>query len=85
MIEQIITYVTNDITGILVNLFFAYTIVLMVLDDQKPPIQTSLLTGIALIVLGVGGSLVSPATATLSVFNGTLWLVIGYQRWKQTN
>lgn len=83
MFEEIIPYIMTDISGILVQLFFAYTIVLMVLDRQKPPLQTCILTGVALIILGVGGSLVSPVTAGLTVLNGVLWLILGHQRWRQ--
>ena len=83
MFEQIYTHIMNDLSGILVQLFFAYTIVLMVLDGQKPPIQTSILTGIALIVLALGGSLVSPFTAGLTVINGLLWLTLAWQRYNQ--
>ncbi|MCA9360299.1 hypothetical protein H6785_02885 [Candidatus Nomurabacteria bacterium] len=83
MFTPIIDWFISDWTGVSVQLFFAYTIILMILDKQKPPVQASVLTGLALIVLGVGGSFLSSATAFVSVANGLLWLMVGYQRWNQ--
>ncbi len=81
--DKIVEWLVADWTGVLVNLFFAYTIILMIIDRQKPPVQASVLTGLALIVLGTGGSYISSATALLSVVNGGLWLTVGYQRYRQ--
>ncbi|KND46924.1 MAG: hypothetical protein AB199_00650 [Parcubacteria bacterium C7867-004] len=83
MIQQFINVVTADISGLAVQLFFAFTISLMIFDKQKPPLLTGVLTGIALIVLGIGGSFNAPAVAAVSMINGGLWLVLGWQRFMQ--
>ena len=74
-----------DVAGLVVQLFFAVTIVFMLLDSQKPPVATSVMTGVALIIFGLGGSIPAPLIAGLSVFNGLLWLIIGFQRYNQKN
>ena len=83
MIDNLIALIQQDLVGLGVQLFFAYTILLMVFDAQKPPVQTAVLTGLALIVFGFGGSFVSPVTAGLSVLNGIFWLILAYQRYTQ--
>lgn len=83
MIESVTDWFVGDWTGFLVQLFFAYTIVLMIMDKQKPPVQTCVLTGVALMVLSFGGSFTSSATALVGLLNGLLWLVVGYQRYLQ--
>lgn len=70
-----------DPVGLLVQLFFAATIVMMILDSQKPPLVTSIPTGIALVVLGF--SFTSPVVGVLSAANGILWLVLAVQRYMQ--
>ncbi|HEY4489073.1 MAG TPA: hypothetical protein VJA87_01175 [Candidatus Paceibacterota bacterium] len=84
MLELAWEYIAADITGTLVQLFFAFTIVLMVLDTQKPPLITGILTGLALIVLGLGGSFRADLPAYLSILSGFLWLVLAWQRFRQT-
>src|SRR3989344_6976269 len=76
MLELVWTYIAADITGTLVQLFFAFTIVLMVFDRQKPPLVTGILTGLALIVLGLGGSFRADLPAYLSILSGFLWLAL---------
>lgn len=83
MLENIINILTVDVSGILVQIFFFITIILMVVDKQKPPIATSLMTGVALIVLGIGGSFYSPVVMILSVLNGIMWLILSWQRYNQ--
>jgi len=83
MFETVIEIIKTDLVGIAVQIFFAYTIILMIRDSQKPPIQTAVLTGVALIVLSLGGSFASPATSALNAVNGLLWLTLGYQRYTQ--
>ena len=83
MFESIIEVITTDLVGVGVQLFFAYTIVLMIRDTQKPPIQTAVLTGLALIALSLGGSFTSVATSALNAVNGLLWLTLAYQRYTQ--
>jgi len=83
MFETIIALVTEDLVGVGVQLFFTWTIIMMIRDAQKPPLATSIPTGIALIIFGVGGSVSAPFVAALSVVNGLLWLYIGYQRYTQ--
>ena len=85
MIEIFTLWLFSDLSGVLVQLFFAYTIILMVLDKQKPPIQTSVLTGLALLALSSGGSFTSSATALMGGLNGFIWLYLGYQRYRQDN
>lgn len=70
-----------DPVGLLVQLFFAATIIMMILDSQKPPLVTSIPTGIALVVLAF--SFVAPAVGVLSALNGLLWLVLAVQRYSQ--
>ncbi len=76
-------FLTSDISGTAVQLFFAFTVILMIRDTQKPPVITGILTGIALILLGVGGSFRAELPALLSVLNGCLWFVLVWQRFKQ--
>jgi len=83
MIEQIIHWSTIDFSGIVVQVFFAVTIVLMLRDDQKPPVATSVMTGAALIILGLGDSFSASAVSFMSIINGFLWLFVGWQRYKQ--
>ena len=85
MLNIVSAWVATDWTGVLVQLFFAYTIILMLLDKQKPPVQTCVLTGAALIILSGGGSFNSSATAVIGVLNGLLWLILGCQRYHQAN
>lgn len=83
MFNSVLQWITSDLTGVVVQLFFAYTIFVMIFDKQKPPVQTCLLTGVALIVLSLGGSYSSSATSIAGALNGGLWLFVGYQRYKQ--
>lgn len=83
MIESIFGFITADISGLLVQLLFAVMVLLMVFDRQKPPLLTGLLTGLALIVLGIGGSFEASAVAAVSIVNGFLWLVLAWQRYRQ--
>jgi hypothetical protein len=85
MFEILFTTALEDWVGTAVQLFFAYTIILMIKDSQKPPVQTAVLTGLALVILSLGGSFASPVTSALNFINGILWLYIGYQRYRQTN
>lgn len=70
-----------DPVGLLVQLFFAATIIMMILDSQKPPLVTSIPTGIALVVLAF--SFTAPAVGVLSALNGLLWLILAVQRYSQ--
>ncbi len=81
--ETIIQFVLEDWTGVIVQLFFIGTILLMIIDKQKPPITTAILTGFALIVLAVGGSYSSNAVAVVAFFSGLMWLYLAWQRYKQ--
>ena len=83
MLENILDLLLTDLSGLLIQFFFAFTILLMVFDRQKPPLLTGVLTGLALIVLGVGGSFHAPAVGAASVFNGLLWLIVAWQRLRQ--
>ncbi len=83
MIQQIINWLIIDLSGLAVQIFFLITIVLMLIDKQKPPIATSLMTGVALIVLGLGGSFNASAVSIMSSINGFLWLSVGWQRYRQ--
>jgi hypothetical protein len=83
MFETILAILKADLVGVFVQLFFAYTIIFMIRDTQKPPIQTAVLTGAALIILSLGGSFASVATSALNAVNGLLWLTLGYQRYTQ--
>lgn len=83
MIDFFLGLVLMDVPGLLVQVFFIITIVLMLVDTQKPPILTSIMTGTALIVFGLGGSIPAPLIAGLSVLNGVLWYVLAFQRYKQ--
>lgn len=85
MIEFIVNLILVDTAGLIVQLFFTTTIVFMLIDFQKPPVATSIMTGIALIIFGLGGSIPAPLVAGLSVFNGLLWLILGFQRYNQKN
>lgn len=71
----------TDPVGLLVQLFFAATIIMMIVDSQKPPMVTSVPTGIALIVLA--SSFTSPVVGIASMINGVLWLVLAVQRYRQ--
>lgn len=84
MIDQTaIVWFTADPSGVIVQLFFCFTIILMIMDKQKPPTVSSVMTGIALIVLGVGGSFNAEAVSVVTSINGLLWLFLGWQRYKQ--
>lgn len=84
MIDQTaIVWLTMDSTGVLVQLFFCFTIMLMIFDKQKPPTVSSVMTGIALIVLGVGDSFNAEAVSVVTTINGILWLFLGWQRYRQ--
>jgi len=83
MLESIISIIFADTIGLLVQLFFALTIIMMIRDKQKPPLITSIPTGLALIIFGLGGSISAPLVAALSVVDGILWLYLGYQRYNQ--
>ena len=85
MLEQTKDWLIADPTGLAVNLFFAVTIILMLMDKQKPPVATSLMTGLALIVLGIGGSFNASVISVASIINGCLWLFVGLQRYRQKN
>ena len=84
MFTSLLGFVTADLSGTLVQLFFTFTVLLMVRDRQKPPLLTGLLTGLALILLGIGGSFRAEFPAVLSVVNGCLWLVLAWQRFRQS-
>lgn len=86
MIDQTaIVWFTADLSGVVVQLFFCFTIILMIMDKQKPPTVSSVMTGIALIVLGVGGSFNAEAVSVVTSINGLLWLFLGWQRYKQVS
>lgn len=86
MIDQTaIVWFTADPSGVIVQLFFCFTIILMIMDKQKPPTVSSVMTGIALIVLGVGGSFNAEAVSVVTSINGLLWLFLGWQRYKQVS
>lgn len=70
-----------DPVGLLVQLFFAVTVVMMIRDTQKPPLITSIPTGLALMVLTT--SFTAPAVGVASALNGVLWLILAYQRYVQ--
>ena len=72
-----------DPIGLAVQLFFSVTIILMLRDKQKPPVMTSVMTGLALIVLGIGGSFSTSVVSVASIINGCLWLLVGLQRYAQ--
>ena len=72
-----------DIIGAGVQIFFIVTIIMMIFDAQKPPLKTSIPTGIALIVLGVSHSYGADITRVLSMVGGCLWLYLAYQRYNQ--
>lgn len=84
MVETLWSVITEDTSGLLVSLFFSATIILMVFDKQKPPLLTGILTGCALIILGLGGSYRAPIVAAVTIVNGFLWLILAWQRFKQT-
>lgn len=81
--SDIIGLITEDVSGLIVQFFFMTTIILMIRDPQKPPVATSLMTGIASIVFATGGSISATLPACVSFLNGVLWLVIGVQRYRQ--
>lgn len=81
--ESLQHFLTADVSGLIVQLFFVFTVVLMIFDRQKPPVLTGLLTGIGLIVLGLGGSFTTSAVAIASIVNGCLWLLLAWQRHRQ--
>lgn len=80
---ELFQWLFADVTGLAVQLFFATTIIFMILDKQKPPMATAIPTGVALIVLGWGGSFSAAAVALFSMLNGVLWIVVGIQRYLQ--
>ena len=84
MIHSLIEYILLDTSGLIVQLFFTFTIILMVRDKQKPPVLTAVMTGLALIVFGIGDSFISSLVAAISILNGILWLFIGWQRHDQS-
>ena len=75
------SWLTADPVGLGVQIFFGITIVLMILDKQKPPLVTSIPTGIALMFLLT--SFTAPVVGVASSVNGLLWLVLAYQRYMQ--
>ncbi len=81
--ENALEWLMADLTGLAVQIFFFITIIFMVVDPQKPPVKTSVPTGIALIIFGIGGSITAPAVALATAFNGVLWLTLGLQRYRQ--
>lgn len=81
--ESITRFLTADASGLIVQLFFVFTVVLMIFDRQKPPVLTGVLTGIGLIVLGIGGSFTTSAVSIASIVNGCLWLFLAWQRHRQ--
>ena len=83
MFEQITNWITADLVGLAVQLFFSVTIIFMLRDRQKPPVATSVMTGLALIVLGVSGSFSAMVVSAASILNGCLWLGVGFQRYAQ--
>ena len=80
---NIIGLITEDMSGLIVQFFFMATIILMIRDPQKPPVTTSVMTGIASIVFATGGSISATLPACVSFLNGALWLVVGFQRYHQ--
>ena len=77
-----IAWLFADPIGLLVQIFFAITIIIMIFDKQKPPLLTSIPTGLGLLMLGF--SYTSPAVGILSAIDGVLWLVIAVQRYRQS-
>jgi len=82
---EFLNWLSADIPGLVVQLFFSATIIFMIADHQKPPVITAVLTGLALIVLGSTGSYTAGAVAVGSVVNGGLWLLLAWQRLQQPN
>ena len=76
-----IEFLLADPVGLVVQVFFAVTLVFMIRDGQKPPLITSVPTGIALMVLGF--SFTAPVVGIASFINGCIWLVLAYQRYAQ--
>ena len=74
-------YILADPVGLLVQLFFAATLVMMIRDAQKPPLITSIPTGLALMALSL--SFNAPIVGVLGALNGVLWLIVAYQRYTQ--
>ncbi len=81
--EYLVDLVKADVVGFVVQLCFAFTIIVMIADKQKPPITSCVITGVLSIALGVGGSFAATLPAFLAVVNGILWFVLGFQRWRQ--
>jgi hypothetical protein len=81
----IVNWLIADAFGAGVGIFFTFTIILMLRDDQKPPVLTGIMTGLALIILGTGGSYRESAPAFISVINGLLWLFLAWQRFNKDN
>lgn len=76
-----IDWFTADPLGLLIQIFFAATIVMMIRDEQKPPLITSIPTGIALMALAF--SFNAPVVGVASGVNGFLWLMLAVQRYLQ--
>lgn len=81
--EYAIELIRADAVGAFVQLCFAATIIMIILDKQKPPVASCVVTGVLSIVLGLGGSFAEKLPAFLAVVNGALWFVVGFQRWQQ--
>ncbi len=78
-------FILEDWVGLLINSAFALMLVPALADKQKPPLATSLVTGLLLVALSVSGSYRATAPATAVFVAGCLWLVLAWQRYRQTS
>ncbi|MEM9337073.1 MAG: hypothetical protein AAGA35_04435 [Patescibacteria group bacterium] len=79
MFETVIVWATEDILGTAIQLYFAAATAIALVSIQKPPVATSVMMGVGLILLGSFGSFVASATATAAIVGGVVWLLVALQ------
>ncbi len=82
--EVIKNFILEDWVGLLINLAFAVMLIPALADKQKPPLTTSLVTGLLLVALSVSGSYRAAAPAVAVFVAGCMWLVLAWQRYRQS-
>ncbi len=72
----------QDYVLTLVSIFFCITLIPMLLAKEKPPLASSIPTGLALLVsAAIFMTLHLWLTTTFQTIVGIQWLILAYQKW----
>lgn len=76
----------QDYALTVIQIFFCVTLIPMLFAKEKPPLASSVTTGLALLVSAtIFSTLQLWIAATSQAIVGTQWLILAYQRWRAHN